>query len=103
MSTIDVADDSGFTPILEAVKANDVEMLEFFIEQGCSVTSKTHKGESMLHLAVAAVWSDDVILQSLLSKYMHPEIATSTLDGSTVAHRIVKSITEPSPWTCPPA
>jgi ankyrin repeat protein len=103
ISTIDIADDSGFTPILEAVEANDVVMFEFFIEQGCSVTSKTHKGESILHLAAAAIWSNDAILQSLLSKHMHPGIATSTFDGSTVAHRIVKSITDPGPWEHPPA
>jgi ankyrin repeat protein len=103
MSTIDIADDLGFTPVLEAVEANDIEMFDFLIGQGCSVTSKTHKGESILHLSAAGVRSDDAILQRTLTKYTHTKIATSTFDGSTVAHYCVKFITEPDYGNFPPS
>jgi ankyrin repeat protein len=92
-SSIDVADVRGYTPILDAASEGSAEMLEFLIEQGCSLISVNLRGESILHLAAAGIWNGHSILQSLLTNDMHTEIPMSHLNGSTVAHHCVRAIT----------
>jgi ankyrin repeat protein len=92
-SSIDVADVRGYTPILDAASEGSAEMLEFLIEQGCSLISVNVRGEPILHLAAAGIWNGHSILQSLLTNDMHTEIPMSHLNGSTVAHHCVRAIT----------
>jgi ankyrin repeat protein len=94
-SSINVADDRGFTPIFDAVDGSSVEMFEFLIEQGCDVTSLNVVGESVLHLATFGIWSGHGMFQSLLTRYMHTKIAIPTFSGLTVAHYCVRSIMVP--------
>jgi ankyrin repeat protein len=91
-SVLDVADESGITPLLAAITAGQLVMFEFLVEHGCDVTSKTAKGESILHLAASGIWSDGDTFQMLLTKYLHSGVATSTFNGATIAHYCVISI-----------
>jgi ankyrin repeat protein len=91
--SIDIAGEDGFTPILDAAKKGSVGMFDFLIEQGCDITSVTSNGESILHLAAWGIWYEHSMLESLVAKYMHTEIAQLTSDGYTIAHSCVLSIT----------
>jgi ankyrin repeat protein len=101
-SSIDVGNDLGYTPILEAAAANQLEMFEFLAEQGCDINSRTRDRECALHLAAAGIWSEHCILPSLLPKYPPTENANSTSHGSSIAHHCVRSITShPHPTYVP--
>jgi ankyrin repeat protein len=95
-STIEVADNEGFTPFFTAIQSGSDDMFCFLLEQGCDLTSTTHKGDSGLYLAAANMLLDDHrMFRILLPKFLHTGIAASSFDGSTLAHAFVNSIACP--------
>jgi ankyrin repeat protein len=69
------ADAGGFTPLLAAASANDLEMVRLFVEKGVDVNAATAKGDTPLQFAAGA--GNLAMVKLLLSKGADVNAATT--------------------------
>jgi ankyrin repeat protein len=65
----------GFTPLLAAASANDIEMARLFAEKGVDVNAATQRGDTALHFAAGA--GNLPIVKLLLAKGANVNAATA--------------------------
>jgi ankyrin repeat protein len=66
--------EGGYTPLLTATSANDLEMVRLFVEKGLDVNAATRRGDTALHFAAGA--GNLAMVKLLLAKGANVNIAT---------------------------
>ena len=60
-------DKNGWTPLHEAVRAGDPDIVRFLIEKGADINSRTRQGGSVLYWALQKHDEDHVVIDILRS------------------------------------
>jgi ankyrin repeat protein len=66
--------EGGYTPLLTAASANDLEMVRLFVEKGLDVNAATRRGDTALHFAAGA--GNVTMVKLLLAKGANVNAAT---------------------------
>lgn len=83
-----VANSDGITPVMYAASLGHVEIMQFFLENGCNPHHRSKKGETALELAARAGHNSCVALLNLyMKKVAPPDMHSSATPTETSVSR----------------